>query len=117
MNIEQLTGDIEQLLMPFISALLIIVITFWFKDLGLKIAKGLAFRMNRTFREGDHVFLDDEEAIIVSIGLTQSVFGIKRKGINNREVYIWRYVPNDRIPFLKLEKMIFNNINTEEKTK
>ena len=24
--------------------------------------------------------------------------------------YIWRYVPNDRIPYLKLEKVIFDSV-------
>lgn len=93
--------EITQLLMPFVSALVLLVITLWFKDFATKIAKGLAFSMNKSFNEGDSVILDGQEAIIVKIGLSESVFGIY-----SDRGYTWRYVPNERIPILKLEKVI-----------
>ena len=41
--------ELTNLLMPFISALMILVITLWFKDFATKIAKGMAFKMNKRF--------------------------------------------------------------------
>ena len=93
--------EITNLLMPFISALMLLVITLWFKDFATKIAKGMSFKMNKSFNEGDSVILDGQEAIIVKIGLSESVFGIY-----SDRGYTWRYVPNERIPMLKLEKVI-----------
>lgn len=106
MNTEIMTAggvglEITNLIMPFISALLILVITLWFKDFATKIAKGMMFKMNRAFNEGDKVILDGNESVIVKIGLTETVFGV----YGNRG-YTWRYVPNERIPTLKLEKVI-----------
>ena len=61
----------------------------------------MKFKLNPAFNEGDSVILDGNDAIIVKIGLRESVFGIySDKG------YTWRYVPNNRIPFLKLEKIV-----------
>ena len=57
--------------------------------------------MNRAFTEGDKVLLDGKDAIIVKIGIRDTVFGVySDKG------YTWRYVPNIKIPNLKLEKII-----------
>ena len=94
--------------MPFISALLILVITLWFKDFATKIAKGMMFKMNKSFNEGDSVVLDGEDAIIVKIGLSESVFGVY-----GPRGYTWRYVPNERIPMLKLEKVINKDLHLD----
>ena len=101
MNAGGVGLEITNLLMPFISALVLLVITLWFKDFATKIAKGMSFKMNKSFNEGDSVILDGQEAIIVKIGLSESVFGIY-----SDRGYTWRYVPNERIPMLKLEKVI-----------
>ena len=100
--------EITNLLMPFISALLLLVITLWFKDFATKIAKGMAFKMNKSFNEGDTVILDGQDALIVKIGLSETVFGVySDKG------YTWRYVPNERIPMLKLEKVINKDLHLD----
>ena len=52
--------------------------------------QGLKFRFNPAFNEGDEVLLDGEQAIIVKIGLRETVFGC----YGNRG-YTWRYVAND----------------------
>lgn len=111
--------EVTNLLLPFVAALMVLVITLWFKDFAGKIAKGLAFQMNKDFQEGDKVILDGEKALIVKVGLTQTVFGITKSDGNFNGDYCWRYVPNERIPFLKLEKVIFDNTPTinEEKIK
>jgi hypothetical protein len=90
---------------------MLLVITLWFKDFATKIAKGMAFKMNKSFNEGDTVILDGSDALIVKIGLSETVFGVySDKG------YTWRYVPNERIPMLKLEKVINKDLHldTEE---
>jgi len=100
--------EITNLLMPFVSALMLLVITLWFKDFATKIAKGMAFKMNKSFNEGDSVILDGQEAIIVKIGLSESVFGIY-----SDRGYTWRFVPNERIPMLKLEKVINKDLHLD----
>ena len=100
--------EITNLLMPFISALMLLVITLWFKDFATKIAKGMAFKMNKSFNEGDTVILDGQDALIVKIGLSETVFGVySDKG------YTWRFVPNERIPMLKLEKVINKDLHLD----
>ena len=101
MNAGEVGLEVTNLLMPFISALLVLVITLWFKDFATKIAKGMMFKMNKAFNEGDTVILDGNDALIVRIGLSETVFGVY-----SDRGYTWRYVPNERIPFLKLEKVI-----------
>jgi hypothetical protein len=67
--------------------------------------------MNTAFNEGDKVILDGKDALIVKIGMRDTVFGVfSDKG------YTWRYVPNVKIPNLKLEKIIHKelHIDTEE---
>ena len=100
--------ELTNLVMPFISALVLLVITLWFKDFATKIAKGMAFKMNKSFNEGDTVILDGSDALIVKIGLSETVFGVySDKG------YTWRYVPNERIPMLKLEKVINKDLHLD----
>ena len=100
--------QLTELIMPYIGMVIIVVIGFMFKDFTTKLSKGIVFQMNKQFQEGDHVLLDDERALIVKIGMTQTVFGVtKTEGELNGD-YVWRYVPNERIDFLKLEKIIFD---------
>lgn len=72
------------------------------KDAAAAIAKGMAFRFNGVFREGDVVFLDGERAIVVKIGILQSVFGITKKD----GTYCWRYINNTKIDNVRLEKIL-----------
>ena len=104
-SIDTLSGQLTELILPWIGAVLVVVIVMMMKDLAVKIAKGWAFKVNKAFNEGDLVILDGEEAIIVKIGLTETVFGIHKEG-----GYTWRYVPNERIQFLKLEKVIKKDV-------
>ena len=100
--------EVTNLVTPFISALVLLVVTLWFKDFATKIAKGMAFKMNKSFNEGDTVILDGSDALIVKKGLSETVFGVySDKG------YTWRYVPNERIPMLKLEKVINKDLHLD----
>ena len=102
---------LTELLMPWIAILLSLIIAFWLKDFAQNLMIGLKFRMNSAFNEGDKVLLDGNDALIVKIGIRDTVFGVySDKG------YTWRYVPNVRIPTLKLEKIINPelHLDTEE---
>tara|TARA_B100000902_G_C27307117_1_gene916157 strand:- start:2062 stop:2514 length:453 start_codon:yes stop_codon:yes gene_type:complete len=100
--------EVTNLIMPFISALVLLVITLWFKDFATKIAKGMMFKINKSFNEGDSVILDGNDALIVKIGLSETVFGVY-----GDRGYTWRYVPNERIPMLKLEKVINKDLHLD----
>jgi len=100
--------EITELILPYIGMILIVIIGFMIKDFATKFSKGLAFSMNKQFQEGDHVLIDGERALIVKIGISQTVFGVTKKGGDLDGDYVWRYVPNERIDFLKLEKIIFD---------
>lgn len=109
--------EITAFLLPYIGMVFIVVLAFIFKDYTTKWAKGIAFKLNRQFQEGDHVLLDGERALIVKIGLTQTVFGVTKNGGELDGDYVWRYVPNERIDFLKLEKIIFDHTPLNNKNR
>ncbi len=100
--------ELAEMATPFIAALFALVVTLMFKDYATKLAKGMAFKMNPAFKEGDKVILDGERALIVKIGNSETVFGIHKASGEFKGDYIWRYVPNERIPSLKIEKIIFD---------
>ena len=109
--------EITELLLPYIGMVMIVIIGFMIKDFATKLSKGIAFSMNKQFQEGDHVLLDDERALIVKIGLTQTVFGIQKTHGEFDGDYIWRYVPNERIDYLKLEKIVFDKTPINNRSK
>ena len=96
---------------------MIVIIGFMIKDFATKMSKGIAFSMNKQFQEGDHVLIDGERALIVKIGYTQTVFGVTKSGGELDGDYVWRYVPNERIDFLKIEKIIFDHTPINNSTK
>ena len=109
--------EITEFLLPYIGMVMIVIIAFMIKDFATKFSKGLAFQMNKQFQEGDHVLIDGERALIVKIGVTQTVFGVTKSHGDFDGDYVWRYVPNERIEFLKIEKIIFDHtpINNKDR--
>ena len=105
---DQLGMELTDILAPWIAILISISAAFWFKDFAVNLMSGLKFKFNPSFNEGDHIILDDDDAIIVKIGLRESVFGVYRdKG------YVWRFIPNDRLKFHKLEKIINQDLHLD----
>jgi hypothetical protein len=98
------TIEVTELILPWIGILLSVSIIFWVKDFVQSFVKGFNFRRDKHFLEGDEVKIDDEYGRIIKIGLTQSVFEIY-----GEDEKTWRYIYNDRIHFLKLEKIIRSN--------
>jgi len=102
------SAKLTEFILPWLGILLSLMIAIWVKDFATALAKGLKFKMNPAFKEGMKVILDGKDAIIVKIGATETVFGVY-----SDRGYTWRYVPNEKISGLKLEKVI----NPEEKRK
>ena len=105
---EQLGLELTDMMMPWITVLVSLIVAVWLKDYATTIAKGLKFKMNPAFNEGDEVLLDGEPAMIVKIGTIETVFGIY-----SDRGYTWRYVPNERIPYIKLEKVINKDLHLD----
>lgn len=105
---EQLGLELTDIMMPWITVLVSLIVAVWLKDYATSIAKGLKFKMNPAFNEGDEVLLDGELAMIVKIGTRETVFGVY-----SDRGYTWRYVPNERIPYLKLEKVIKKDLHID----
>jgi len=99
---------LTEILVPWISILLSIMIALWLKDFAQNFMIGLKFRMNTAFNEGDKVILDGNDALIVKIGMRDTVFGVY-----SDRGYTWRYVPNVKIPNLKLEKIINSELHLD----
>jgi hypothetical protein len=100
-GLDAQTAQITNFILPWIGILISLIVAIWIKDFATSLAKGFKFRMNKAFNEGDKVLLEGNEAVIIKIGISETVFGVySEKG------YIWRYVPNERIVMLKLEKVI-----------
>ena len=107
-QLEEMGLEITHLLLPWISVLISIVFVFWFKDFATSLAKGLKFKQNPLFNEGDKVLLEGQDAIIVKIGLRSTVFGLYTE-----RGYTWRVIANERLEYVKLEKIIDTNVHMD----
>jgi len=90
----------------WIGILLSIVITLAVKEWATSFVRGLAFKYNSDFSAGQKVYLDGAASVIISIGMRTTIFQTK-----NGDEYRWRYVPNEKITGLKLEKVTFYDRN------
>ena len=114
---EMAALEMTEFLLPYIGMVMIVIFGFMLKDFATKMSKGIAFSMNKQFQEGDHVLIDGERALIVKIGFTQTVFGVTKSYGEFDGDYVWRYVPNERIDYLKLEKIIFDQTPINNKSR
>ena len=102
------TIELSQYYVEFIGFLLTLIVGLSIRDAATSFVKGAKFRFNPAFSEGDKVLLDGNPALIVKIGLSETVFGVY-----GDEGYTWRYVPNTRIEFLKLEKIVDTDLHKD----
>ena len=100
--------ELSQFYVEFIGFILTLIVALAMRDWATSLIKGLKFKMNKAFSEGDKVILDDKHALIVRIGMSETVFGVYGK-----DGYTWRYVPNERIAFLKLEKIVDSDLHAD----
>ena len=89
------------MLVPWLTILISIAAAFWFKEFAQNLVAGLSFKWGGNFREGDQVILDGHDAMVIKIGTKETVFG--RYTENG---YTWQYVPNEKLEFHNLEKIV-----------
>jgi len=107
-SFQMLGMHLTDMLVPWITILISIAAAFWFKDFAQNLVAGMAFRYNGNFREGDQVILDGHDAMIIKIGMKETVFGrYTEKG------YTWQYIPNEKIEFHKLEKIVHRDLHLD----
>jgi len=112
---DTLTNQISEWITPFVSGAVALIISMWLKDSAGRIVKGLSFKFSKHFNEGDEVVLEGDRALIVKIGFFHTVFGYYKTTKNSSRVsHYWRYVLNERIPYLKLEKIVSDNEDITE---
>ena len=100
--------ELNEYYVEFIGFLLTLIVGLSIRDAATSFVKGAKFRFNPAFQEGDKVLLDGNPALIVKIGLSETVFGVY-----GDEGYTWRYVPNTRIEFLRLEKIVDTDLHKD----
>jgi hypothetical protein len=110
MNPQEVGAIVSQLTTPFIVMMVGLIVTMGIKDYATAMTKGLAFKFFGPFKEGDHVILDGDKAVVVKIGASMTVFGL-----NNKQGYMWRYIPNEKIANAKLGKIIFDASTEDNK--
>ena len=100
--------ELNQYYTELVGFLLTLLVGLAIKDWATGFIKGALFRLKSSFKEGAKVIVDGDQAMIVKLGLSETVFGVySDKG------YTWRYVPNERIPMLKLEKVINKDLHLD----
>jgi hypothetical protein len=107
-DLSQLSFQLGDLIMPWLMVLFSLIVIVWVKNVVESVVRGLLFQFDKSFNEGDHVILDNEPATIIKIGLSNTVFGVY-----SDRGYTWRYVPNEMIARLKLEKVIDKNLHPD----
>lgn len=110
---EQIGLNVADMLTPLFVVLTSLIVTLIIKDIATGIAKGLQFKWYGGFKEGDKVIVDGSSGLVVKVGVRQTVFGI----YNSNGSYNWRFVNNEKISSLKLEKIIIDgtpNFNGEQ---
>jgi hypothetical protein len=100
-ELTAVSADMTTFLAPTITLILTLFAGLLVKDLLANLVNGLKFKLDPSFGEGDRCIIDGDRAIIVKIGMYETVFSI-----SNGRGHVWRYVPNERIKYLKIEKVI-----------
>lgn len=85
--------------------MLAIIVGMAVRDIANSLVQGLLFKYQPHFKQGDHVIVDGDRGILVSVGYRQAVFRIEKSD----GTIAWRYVPNSRIQMLRLEKIVEDN--------
>lgn len=102
--------QLSQFYVEFLGAVFTLIVALALRDWATSFVKGIKFKMSPAFAEGDKVILDGCPALIVKIGITETVFGVY-----GTDGYTWRYVQNERIAFLKLEKIVDEDLHVDTK--
>jgi hypothetical protein len=93
--------SIRGVLGPWVGVLFSVIVIFLLKDVIFALIKGLKFKLRPGFESGDNCYIDKEHATIVKIGLLETIFEI-----DNGRGKVWRYIPNEQLDSLVLERII-----------
>ena len=99
--LEEQTLQLSKILTPIIALGITGLLVLWFKELVADLIASIRWKMKPGFEPGDTVYLDSEQATIISIGYRETIFQV-----DNGRGKVWRYIDNKRMPFHKLEKII-----------
>jgi hypothetical protein len=102
------TVEFSETLILWAGFALSVVIALTVKECAESLVKGMRFMNDKSFNQGDVVFIDGAKATIMSIGITKTVFAI----VDCRGMVL-RHVPNIKIESLKLEKMVSEEIHMD----
>lgn len=85
----------------WITAMITLIIGLITKEIATSFVMGLLFKLNPQFKAGDDVLLEGKKAIIISVGIRNTVFQI-----DDEHGTVWRYIPNDTMKTVKLAKIV-----------
>lgn len=105
-------ATIAELIAPYITMLIGLIISLSIKDIITNFIKGIGFKLNPLFKPGDTIFVDGEYSVVVKVGIRYSVFGSTK---DNGD-YVWRSVLNERVAHLKIEKIVIPKEHRRKKT-
>jgi hypothetical protein len=97
-----LTENIISLSTPWFIIIGAGIIGLWLKELMTDIVASIRWKLKSGFEPGDVVFINQEKATIVSIGITETIFEIHDTGRGK----LWRFIDNTRMPYVTIEKII-----------
>lgn len=101
---------LDQNIITFIELIGSITVGLLIRDFASNMIAGWMFYINKDFREGDHIVIDGEPGIVVKVGIRQTIFGVM-----SCHGYVWRYVDNTRVKYVKIEKVIKAADNEQRK--
>lgn len=94
----------ESSALGIIAIALIVIFTLILKDVLSSASFGFLFYLDKSFNEGDSIYINGKRATIVKISMTKSIFKM-------HETNRWKYVHNSKIRDLDLEKVVEPNEN------
>jgi hypothetical protein len=103
-----LESSITKLIGPWAGILISVIIIFLLKDIIYSLIKGLKFKLRPGFEPGDNCYIDGKLATIIRISMLETVFEI-----DNGRGKVWRYVPNEELDCIVLERIIIPKDNNK----
>ena len=83
------------------TAMVSLIISMMIKDIATGAIIGIRIYMSRSFKPGDHVYVDGKPAVIIAQDFKKTIFQIQ-----DERGTLWRYVENTSFADLNIEKII-----------
>lgn len=88
------------------TAMASLIISMMVKDIATSAIIGIRIYMSRSFKPGDHVYVDGKPAVIIAQDFKKTIFQIQ-----DERGTLWRYVENTSFASLNIEKIISTDVN------